>query len=44
MYNLFVEEYDTNTADTATTNIVAFNMGSTSMGVQTATTPELVAN
>jgi hypothetical protein len=44
MYNLFMEEDDTDTTDTATLNIVALTMGSTLMGVQMAPIPELVAN
>jgi hypothetical protein len=43
MYNMFMEEDDTITTDTAMTNIAALTTGSTIMGVQTAPIPELAA-
>jgi hypothetical protein len=44
MYNIFAKEDNTDTTDTTTTNIAALTMGSTIMGVQTATIPDSVAN
>ncbi len=41
MYNVFKEKDYTNTTDTTITNVAAFMTGSTLMGGQTATIPEL---